>query len=183
MNAKNRWIALGLLGAFLLWIGLTVFVPKKVFKKEEGRKPGATMIEPVFTHEGNLLLLRGDSTLAELMIEIAATPNELQYGMMYRKRVPENTGMLFLMPYEEMQSFWMRNTYVSLDIIYLDAAGKVVSIQKNARPLNEQSLPSEGPALYVLEVAGGYTDQIGLRKGDRFEARDLDNQRVAPQES
>ena len=183
MNAKNRWIALGLLAAFLLWIGFTVFAPKKIFKQEERKKPGNTMIEPTFTHEGNLQLLRGDSTLADLQIEVAATANELQYGMMYRKSVPENTGMLFLMPYEEMQSFWMRNTYVSLDIIYINKAGEVVSIQKNAKPLNDQSLPSEGPALYVLEVAGGYTDRVGLQKGDRFVARDLDNRVIAPLES
>ena len=66
----------------------------------------------------------------------------------------------------QMRSFWMKNTYVSLDIIYIDDKLRVVSIQKNAEPLNTRSLASEGPAQYVLEVKGGLSDKLGLAAGD-----------------
>jgi uncharacterized membrane protein (UPF0127 family) len=181
MNPKTRWVAIGLLVAFLGWMALTVFIPRQVMQPKTKTKPSSGIIEPTFVHEGDLTLWRGETPLAKLRIELAESPNELQYGMMYRKSVPDTTGMLFLMPQEDFQSFWMKNTYVSLDIIYLSSQGTVVSIQKNAQPLSEKSLPSEGPALYILEVAGGYTDAIGLQPGDRFTATALDGRTIPTQ--
>jgi uncharacterized membrane protein (UPF0127 family) len=178
MNPKTRWVAIGLLVAFLGWMAMTVFVPRQIMQPKAPKKQAPAIIEPTFVHEGNLTLWRGEAPLAQLRIEIAETPDELQYGMMYRKTVPDTTGMLFVMPQEDFQSFWMKNTYVSLDIIYLTATGEVVSIQKNAQPLSEKSLPSEGPALYILEVAGGYTDAIGLQPGDRFTANTLNGRSI-----
>lgn len=82
--------------------------------------------------------------------------------------MPANQAMLFIFPAERMQSFWMRNTYISLDIIYLDKDLKVVSIQKYAQPFNETSLPSEAPAQYVLEVNAGICDQYNIDKGSQL---------------
>ncbi len=67
----------------------------------------------------------------------------------------------------------MKNTYVSLDIIYVDDRLQIVSIQKNAEPLNTKSLPSDGPAMYVLEVKGGLSDKLGLEKGDMITWEDV----------
>ena len=87
---------------------------------------------------------------------------------MYRKSMKENQGMLFVFHEEKPRSFWMHNTYIPLDIIYLNKEKEIVSIAKNAAPLSETSRPSEGDAMYVLEINGGLSDKLGLTKGDRM---------------
>jgi hypothetical protein len=74
--------------------------------------------------------------------------------------------MLFIFPNEQIRSFYMKNTLISLDIIYLNKSQKVVSIQKNAKPMDEKSLPSNFPAKYVLEVNGGLSDELNIIEGD-----------------
>lgn len=121
-----------------------------------------------FKKEGELLLKKAktDSILATLNIEIADDEYTTQTGLMYRKSMEINQGMLFIFPNVDYRSFYMKNTEIPLDIIYIAEDKTVVSIQKNARPLDETSLPSEGPAKYVLEVNAGLSDQWTLEKGD-----------------
>jgi uncharacterized membrane protein (UPF0127 family) len=85
----------------------------------------------------------------------------------------ESMSMLFFMGNMEMRSFWMKNTYVSLDIIFIDDQMRIVSIQKNAETLNTRSLPSTGPAQYVLEVKGGLCDKLGVGAGDKIAFKNL----------
>ena len=87
---------------------------------------------------------------------------------MCRKSLGPKRGMLFVFPVAGPQAFWMRNTLIALDIIYVGPEGRVVSITRNARPLDERPLPSSGPASAVLELAGGRAAQIGLLPGDRL---------------
>ncbi len=126
--------------------------------------------EITFTKEGELSLFDlKDSipkTITKLDIEIADDEYQIQTGLMYRKSMQNNQGMLFTFPDEEPRSFYMKNTEFALDIIFIDSKNRVVSIQKNAQPLNESSLPSEGPAQYVLEVNATLTDTWNLKKGD-----------------
>jgi uncharacterized protein len=116
--------------------------------------------------EGVLKKAKTDSILAKLELEIAEGDYETQTGLMYRKSMQPDRGMLFIFPNEQRRSFYMKNTEFSLDIIYLNAKNQVVSIQKNAQPLDLTSLPSEAPATYVLEVNAGLSDQWGLEAGD-----------------
>lgn len=128
-----------------------------------------TISEPRFRHDGDLWITDATSndTLAALKMETAKSQEEIQYGMMFRKGFsPEYYGMLFFMREEKMQSFWMRNTYVSLDIVYINSDNEIVSIVHDAEPLSDTSLPSEGPALYVLELPGGYTAANNIGQGD-----------------
>ena len=99
-------------------------------------------------------------------IEIADDEYQTQTGLMYRKSMLPNQGMLFIFPEEAPRSFYMKNTEFALDIIYIDKNNKVVSIQKNAKPYDETSLPSEGPAQYVLEVNAQLTDSWNLKARD-----------------
>lgn len=101
----------------------------------------------------------------EIYCEVKSTPSTRQVGMMYRKELRENRGMLFVFPREERRAFWMKNTYVPLDIIYLDSSRKVVSVVRNARPLSQSSLPSEAPAMYALEINAGLSKRWGIEKG------------------
>lgn len=104
-------------------------------------------------------------------VEIADDDAERQHGLMYRTSMPDMHGMLFIFPQAKPQAFWMRNTYMPLDIIYIGADGAIVSIQANARPFDESALPSEGPAIGVLEIYGGKAAELGIKPGDRVRHR------------
>ncbi len=85
----------------------------------------------------------------------------------------EMQGMLFVFEDATPRSFWMKNTYISLDIIYVDADKKIVSIQKSAVPLSEESLPSYKDAMYVVEVNAGFTDKYNIKEGDQISFKEL----------
>lgn len=131
--------------------------------------PTVTSYEPKFRQDGQLWFLdeSGRDTNLTIYIEVSKTDEEIQYGMMYRRHMDEDKGMLFFMKNERPQSFWMKNTYIPLDIIYINSDYKIVSIQKEAEPLSETSLPSYEPALYVLEVNGGFCDRHNVKVGDK----------------
>ncbi|MEQ5789668.1 DUF192 domain-containing protein [Muricauda sp. NFXS6] len=121
-----------------------------------------------FTKEGELAIIatETDTIKANFDIEIAENEYETQTGLMYRKSMKKDRGMLFIQPTESLQYFYMKNTEIPLDIIYINTGMKIVSFQKNAQPFNENSLPSNVPAKYVLEINAGLSDQLGLQVGD-----------------
>ena len=128
-----------------------------------------------FTRDGEVSIFKNDSLIQTIEVEFAKNDEERALGLMYRSSMDEHQGMWFIFPEEAPRSFYMRNTEIPLDIIYLDKDKKVVSIAKNARPYDETSLPSEKPAMYVLEINGGLADKWGIEKGDRVEISKLEN--------
>ena len=124
-----------------------------------------------FTKDGELSIFKNDSLIQTIDVEFAKNEMERSLGLMYRSSMDEHQGMWFIFPEEAPRSFYMRNTEIPLDIIYLDKDKKIVSIAKNARPYDETSLPSEKPAMYVLEINGGLADKWGIDKGDRVEVK------------
>jgi len=144
---------------------LTSFSCKKGAKNEQ-----IATKEITFTKEGELSLFSLQDSVSKpignIAIELADDEYQIQTGLMYRQSMQNDQGMLFIFPDEAPRSFYMKNTEFSLDIIFIDANNKVVSIQKNAQPFNETSLPSNGPAKYVLEVNAKRTDIWNLKKGD-----------------
>jgi hypothetical protein len=88
---------------------------------------------------------------------------------MYRQDLPKLHGMLFLFPREQPLAFWMKNTPLSLDIIFINSARTIVSIAQNTTPFSEKPLPSDSPAQFVLEVNGGFCQRHGVAVGDRME--------------
>jgi uncharacterized protein len=124
-----------------------------------------------FTKDGELRFLDGktDKEISKIDIEVAQTPDKTQQGLMYRHSMADSLGMLFVFDVEEQQSFWMKNTYLPLDIIYINANKQIVSIAQNCKPLSEESIPSEGNAKYVVEVNAGYAAKSGLKKDDKID--------------
>jgi uncharacterized membrane protein (UPF0127 family) len=108
---------------------------------------------------------RGD---VAILVEVADTPAKRQRGLMLRTSLAPKTGMWFIFSNEKVRRFWMRNTLIPLDIIYVSAAGLVVSIIRRATPESDRSLPSEKPALYVLELAGGEARRLGIEVGNKL---------------
>jgi len=121
-----------------------------------------------FTKEGELFLLKAEDTLQKLDIELAETPYEQQTGLMYRKSMETNQGMLFVYSKESIHSFYMKNTYIPLDLIFFGKDSTIVSFQENAIPLDETSLPSKVPAQFILEVNAGKVKQWNLTEGDKM---------------
>jgi uncharacterized membrane protein (UPF0127 family) len=125
--------------------------------------------EPVaFEKEGELTLFKAetDSVLGQLNIEIADNEYETETGLMYRKGMDDNQGMLFVFPDQAMHSFYMKNTEFPLDILFIKSDMNVASFQENAQSLNETSLSSKVPVQYVLEVNAGLVEKWGLKVGD-----------------
>jgi uncharacterized membrane protein (UPF0127 family) len=102
------------------------------------------------------------------MVEIADDDAERQRGLMERPPLADDRGMLFQFPDVAERGFWMHNTPSPLDIIYIDPRGRIVSIVKNAAPNNDTVLPSNGPAMGVLELRAGRSDEIGAKPGDHI---------------
>jgi len=101
-------------------------------------------------------------------VEIADDPAERERGLMYRKSMGDTEGMLFEWPEEDQRAFWMHNTYIPLDILFIDGSGKIVSIARNAAPMDETPLPSYAPAKGVLEINGGLAAKLGVKPGDQI---------------
>lgn len=121
-----------------------------------------------FTKDGELTFTDslGNSKIT-IDLEIADNEYRRQLGLMNRPSMEENQGMLFIFPVEQMQSFWMRNTLISLDMIFVNKNKKIVTIHKNTKILSSQSYPSSEPAMYVIEVDGGFTDRHHIVTGDK----------------
>ena len=100
-------------------------------------------------------------------VELALTPEQQAQGLMYRKELPEGQGMLFDFKREQEATFWMKNTYVPLDMIFIRADGRIHRIATNTVPLSEALVSSGGPVRAVLEVVAGTTKKLGIAAGDR----------------
>lgn len=104
-------------------------------------------------------------------VEMADTPRSREIGMMWRTEVPRGTGMLFDFKTPETATFWMENTLVSLDLIFIRADGLIANIAANAQPLSRALIPSDGPVLAVLEIGAGESRRLGLAVGQRVTHR------------
>jgi uncharacterized membrane protein (UPF0127 family) len=119
--------------------------------------PDAAALPPA----GHAWVIFGADTV---LAEVASTADERAEGLMYRDDVPDGTGMLFVFPDSQVRSFWMANTYVPLDIAYLDPSFRVVDIVA-MEPLVTDSYPSSAPAMYGLEVRQGWFDENEIAVG------------------
>src|SRR5216684_4172638 len=100
-------------------------------------------------------------------VEMATTEEEKTTGLMYRKELPDGKGMLFDFSPEQQVSMWMKNTYISLDMIFIRADGRILRIAENTEPLSTRIISSGGLAKGVLEVIAGTAQKYGIKPGDR----------------
>ena len=109
--------------------------------------------------------LRGDFGSARFKVELALTPAEQAEGLMFRTSMPRMAGMLFVYPRTQEVGFWMRNTLIPLDMIFLDESGTVVKVHANAIPRDETVIRSGAPTRAVLEINGGMAETLGIEEG------------------
>ncbi|MFC5373946.1 DUF192 domain-containing protein [Brevundimonas faecalis] len=149
MGFSRRILLVGLLSA----ASLTAACAQKAPVDEAGRA-----LEPL-----SIVTASGEH---RFMVEIADDDAERERGLMYRPPLQADRGMLFQFPAAREQSFWMKNTPSSLDIIYIDPTGRIVSIASHTTPHSEAPIPSNGAANGVLEIRAGRAQEIGAKPGD-----------------
>jgi uncharacterized membrane protein (UPF0127 family) len=100
-------------------------------------------------------------------VELATNDEERSRGLMFRKELPQGTGMLFDFEHDQPVAFWMHNTYISLDMIFIRSDGRIMRVTENTEPLSDRLVPSGAPVRAVLEVIAGTARQLGIKAGDR----------------
>lgn len=118
--------------------------------------------------EGKLVLHTATGDY-DFNVEVVDTPESRAQGLMFRQELADDAGMLFDFQEEREVSFWMRNTFIPLDMIFVGSDGVVKTIHVNARPQDPTSIPSQVPVQFVLEIPGGRSEEIGLKPGDMME--------------
>ena len=139
----------------------------------EAEPPADTEGRPAlpFSRDGSLTFSRGGEEVVTIDIEIAETDSARQRGLMQREALPERSGMLFIFDREEPQGFWMGNTPLALDLIFVDADSQIVDVDKYNRPFDPSTIASDAPAQFVVEVPAGFADTYGISETDRVRWR------------
>jgi uncharacterized protein len=112
------------------------------------------------------LLVQSAAAEHRFLVEVAATGRDRARGLMFREEMATDHGMLFVFEGEGERHFWMKNTPLSLDIIYISEVGRIVSISAHTTPFSESIIPSGEPARYVLELNAGTSEKLGINVGD-----------------
>lgn len=149
-NFGVEWLRAGLWVALFFWIFLVA---------PNGADVHAAGLQP--------LEIATRSGVKTFSVEMATTPEEKANGLMYRKHLPNGQGMLFDFSPAQQVSMWMKNTYISLDMIFIGPDGRILRIAENTEPLSTRIISSRGPAKGVLEVIGGSAKKYGIAPGDR----------------
>jgi hypothetical protein len=130
--------------------------------------PQGALPEPLSAFPQSLLAIRTSSgKVVNFKIWEADTPKREQQGMMFIREMDEHTGMLFMFPENKPVTMWMKNTYVSLDLVFLNAQGKIDYIAANATPRSEAIIGPPTPEFAVLELKGGACESFGIKVGDK----------------
>jgi uncharacterized protein len=154
----NRYVGrVGLRARLRTWLSIVASVALLcVFTGFEGRAASVQPLE-IVTKSG----------VHVFSVEMATTEQEKETGLMYRKELADGKGMLFDFSPEQEVSMWMKNTYISLDMIFIRADGRILRIAESTEPLSTRIIPSGGLAKGVLEVIAGTAQKYGIQPGDR----------------
>lgn len=108
-----------------------------------------------------------DGKTHRFTVELAITPQQQMQGLMFRRQMAADAGMLFVYQRPEPAAFWMRNTFIPLDMIFIGPDGRILNIAERTVPQTDTPVPSAGPVKGVLELNGGATSRLGIKPGDR----------------
>lgn len=140
-------------------------------KSTPDKRPKSSNSAPTFSDQGDLYFLSDTDTIARIDIEVADTDQKRQQGLMYRNSLKSDGGMLFVFDKTEPQTFWMKNTYIALDLIFIGEDNQILQVTSNALPDSETSIHCPEPTKYVLEVNGGFSNAYGIKAGQTVQFR------------
>jgi len=174
-SKKNIFIPVGgilILIVIIIFFLVSIGSNNKNYTSEP--KPKVSVINSVykFTKNGELTFnKKNGSLITKIDIEIANTEAKREQGLMYRTHMAENHGMLFIFDKDQSLSFWMKNTVIPLDMIFINSKFVIVKIHKNTIPYDESQYSSGKPAKYVVEVNAGFADKYGIKEKDKITFR------------
>ena len=145
------------LGGLLGWLALTVAITIAMGAEPA---PMAFQVSPLAVDASNKRF--------EFEVELAVTPDQIARGLMFRKSLADDRGMLFDFGPPHQVAMWMRNTYIPLDMLFIRGDGRITQIVANTEPLSHKDIVSNEPVGAVLELRGGITSQLGISPGDRI---------------
>lgn len=146
-----------LLGSFSCPPGLTI---KTAYAADEMTPQKLPLIPLEIKSQSN--------AIHKLTVDVARTDAQRSIGLMFRKSMAKDRGMLFLFRSPQPVAFWMRNTYIPLDLLFIDVTGAVVTIAENAKPQSLDLIPSNAAVVAVLEINGGLARSLGIKPGDQI---------------
>ncbi len=166
-NSKSGFVKYTTGIILIVFIGFIIFynLPK------EGKANKVIVKKSIiqFEKDGELTFQNANGEYISMIdIEIADNDDKRTKGLMDRISMKLNRGMLFLFPYDTIQSFWMKNTVIPLDIIFVNRENEIVTIHKNTVPFDTSQYTSSKPASRVVELNAGYTEQYGITTGDKI---------------
>ena len=161
----------------VITILLSLMVLLNGCKESSGRKPVPVKNEKTALKKTDDRLRQGElvfygtdgKEITQIVIEIADDDYSRSFGLMFREKLPFSQGMLFIFEDDDVRYFWMKNTPLPLDMIFVNKDKKIVKIRKVTKPFTLQSYSSESPARYVVEVNGGFTDSFQIKEGDKID--------------
>lgn len=163
MQRNRRWVIWAVPIIIVLFATGIIFSTMPIWNSKSSNGPR-------FQKEGELQFIGSSGqTIQTIDIEIAENDLDRAQGLMWRKSMEPSQGMLFIMDAMEEQSFWMLNTYIPLDIIFVDENLKIVKIREFTEPQSLEPVTSELPAQYVVEVNAGFCEQHEIQEGDRIQ--------------
>ena len=137
---------------------------------KSGGQTAATASAPV--SNASVAIDTGDRKVS-FRVEVAVTPEEHARGLMYRSKLATDTGMIFVFDEPSVQRFWMKNTLIPLDMIFIGKDRKIVGVVEDAAPETESERMVGAPSQYVLEIGGGLAARLGIRRGEPVELQNI----------
>lgn len=161
---------------YFFLIILVIFALSGFFVIKADKQKEEKILTDIYTEEnrpkykmGKVIIRSIDGKEHEIKVEIADKGFYRSFGLMYVKSMPEENGMLFIFPDEAVRNFWMKNTFIPLDIIYVGSDLEVKHVAKNTVPHSLEMVNSIYPAQYAIEVNAGISDKLGVTRGDKIE--------------
>ncbi len=136
---------------------------------------GLPQSSPALADAGdNVIVIASGEGPVRFFVEVAVTLQERSVGLMHRRELAADHGMIFDFGVEQGITMWMRNTYLPLDMVFIDSGGVIRHIAKRTTPLSERTISSQNPVRYVLEINGGLADRLKIAIGDTVSGAGLD---------
>ena len=128
---------------------------------------GPALAQPVTYPKDTLTVETASGAKHRFNVELATSPQQIAQGLMYRRQMAPDAGMLFIFERPDPAVFWMKNTFIPLDMIFIGVDGRIMNIAERTIPQTETPVPASGPTRAVLEVNGGTSARLGIKPGDR----------------